>query len=170
MIAAHRKKGLPITLGAGCVIVVIAIFCYVATHKIAKGFWVPLGLFFIVGVAMILSAFRKVPVIKITAHRVIIEGIEFERSNIRSARVFRMFRNSSRGRYLELGFNEMPSASTRWKTGKLFKMFSFPTECEKGVKFAMEPMVIIPISDTDLSDDELNRELNSEQAVRGHGR
>ena len=97
MIEAHRKKRLSITLGAICVIVSIAVSYYVATDNFAKGLWVPLGLFFVGGVAMILPAFRKVPVIKITANQVIIEGIEFERSNIRSARFFRMWRNSSMG-------------------------------------------------------------------------
>ncbi|MEO8614363.1 MAG: hypothetical protein ABI600_04420 [Luteolibacter sp.] len=171
MVEAHRKKGFPITLGAICLIVAIAVSFYVETDKITKGLWAPLGLFFIGGVVMICSAFRKVPVIKITADQVIIEGIEFERSNIRSARVFRMWRSSSRGRYVELGFDEMPSASSRWKTGRLFKMlmFPFPTQCENGVKFVMEPMVIIPISDTDLSDDELNHRFNSEQGGRGDG-
>ena len=165
MIEAHRKKGLPITLGAMCLIVAIAVSFYAGTEKITKGLWPPLGLFFIGGVVMICSAFRKVPVIKITANQVIIEGVEFERSNIRSGRVFRMWRNTSRGRYVELGFDEMPSASSRWKTRRPFKRFAFPTQCENGVKFVMEPMVIIPISDTDLSDDDINHGLNSEQDV-----
>ena len=166
MIEAHRKRRIPITLGAFCLIVAIAVSFCVGTDGITNGFWAPLGLFSIGGVLMICCAFRKVAVIKITADQVIIEGTEYERFNIRSARVFRMWRNSGRGRYVELGFYEMPGAATIWKPRRHFKFPAFlATQCENGVKFFKEPMVIIPISDTDLSDDELNHKLNSEQAA-----
>ena len=150
MIVAHRKKGHSITLGAICLIIGIVVSFQVGTDKIEKGFWAPLAIFVIGCVVMICLAFRSTPVIEITEHQIFVEGTGFDRSNIRCARVLRMFLYTCRGRFMELGFHEMPGAAAHWK-GR--RPISYPTQCENGVKFVMEPMVIIPICDTDLSDE-----------------
>lgn len=163
---AHVKRPIPLTLGAICFVVAIGTPFLPGFDRAETGLWAVLAWFLLGGFVFIWAAFRKTPEFEITNELVSIRGSHFERSNIRFARVFRAFHDGGRGRYIEIQFKKMPRLSIGWKLSKAFERFGFPEKCERGIPLTCEPRIIAPLNSTDLTDDELNRELtNSEQDI-----
>ena len=165
---ARIRKATPLALAAFCFGAAIGVPLLPDFEGVDHGIWIILGMFFFGGLVFIWAAYRKTPELEIADTRISIRGIHFDRGNIRSARVF-WANYDGRARFIELHFREMPRLSMGLKALKVFEAIGFPKKCELGIPLSEEPRIILQLNSTDLSDEELNRELNrSEQGVVGN--
>jgi hypothetical protein len=157
---ARIKTASPLVLAAFCFGVAFGIPLLPDFGGADYTIWFVIGMFFFGGLVFIWAAFRRTPELEITDTRISIRGIHFDRGNIRSARVF-WANYDGRVRFIELQFKKMPRLSMELKVLKIFEAIGFPKKCELGIPLSEEPRIILQLNSTDLSDEDLNHELNS---------
>lgn len=164
---ARIKKSTPLVLAAFCFVAAIGIPLLPDFEEADHSIWIVIGMFFLGGLVFIWAAYRKVSELEITDTRISIRGIHFDRSNIRSARVF-WANYDGRGRFIELHFAKMPRLSMGLKALKVLDAIGFPKKCELGIPLSGEPRIILHLNSTDLTDEEINRELKFSEGVVGN--
>jgi hypothetical protein len=84
----------------------------------------------------------------------------FDRDNIRCARVFSVRMNGKMGRYLEVGFKKNPRLPFWFRVKRFFADSAFPFRCADGIPLTRNPRIILPMGDTPLSDETIEKELS----------
>ncbi len=132
--------------------------------------WIAIGFLVIRVVIMIWSMFSKRPFIEILDDRVVLEGMSFERENIRSGRVFSARVNGQVEQYLEVAFKTNPKLPLWFRLRQFFTDSGYPIRCAHGIPLAKKPRIIIPMGDTPLTDERIHQALSkSEQADASNG-
>jgi len=160
MLRIHSRKSLPITFGGICLLVAMLMPFLPGLDRSQAEFWAILGLFVIGALAFFALAARRTPELEIANDWISVRGTQFELTNISAARVCRVWASGGSSRYLELQFRTMPHLPLRLKLVNIRQLIGFPKACAEGVPFADGPRLLTPINPTQLSDDEINRELS----------